>query len=130
MLEQDITRKEQVKKILELDVSKEGSKKYKVKAIGNSAVYGKESKSHLPGLYYLVAWKSYPKEEKTWEPDSALQYLKKLISLFHKDHPEKPTATFAPIDSAPLMARQIVKPTAKATTKQKEGRPANSAIKL
>ena len=98
--------------------------------IRDSAVYANKSESgHLLGLYYLVAWKGYPKEENTWEPSSAVQHLKKLISSFHKDHPEKPTATSPPIDSAPPMARPTVKPTAKATTKRKQGRPANSASK-
>ena len=38
-------------------------KKYKVKAIQNNTVYTKEVDGHLPGLYDLVLWKSYPKEE-------------------------------------------------------------------
>ena len=89
-----------------------------------------ESKSsHLPGLYYLVAWKSYPKEENTWEPVLVVQHLKKLISLFHKDHPEKSTAISPPVNSIPPMVKPIVKPTAKSTTKRKRGRLANSANK-
>ena len=131
LLEQDTTRKGRMsEEVPELDAGDEDSKEYEVEAIRNSAVYVNESESgHLPSLYYLVAWKGYPKEENTWEPSSAVQHLKKLISSFHKDHPEKPTATFPPIDSAPPMARPTVKPTAKATTKQKRGRPANSASK-
>ena len=41
------------------------NKKYKVEAIIDSAVYFKEAERHLPGLYYLVSWKGYPKEEST-----------------------------------------------------------------
>ena len=116
--------------IPELDGGDENSKEYKVEAIRDSAVYANESESgHLPGLYYLVAWKDYPKEENTWELLSAVQHLKKLISSFHKDHLEKPTATSPPIDSALPMGRPTVKPTAKATTKRKQGRLANSASK-
>ena len=131
LLEQDITKKRRVsEEVPELDKGNKDSEEYKVEAIWDSAVYANESESgHLPSLCYLVAWKGYPKEENTWEPLSAVQHLKKLISSFHKDHPEKPTATSPPIDSAPPMARPTVKPTAKATTKRKRGRPANSASK-
>ena len=43
-----------------------------------------------------------------------------MISTFHKDHPEKPTAIFSPLDSAPPMAKPSVKP-AKPSAKQKQG---------
>ena len=130
LLEQDTTRKRRVsKKVPELDAGNEGSKEYKVEAIRNNAIYATESEGHLPGLYYLIAWKGYPKEENTWKQSSAVQHLKKLINFFHKDHPKKLTATSSPIDSAPPMAKPTVKPTAKATTKQKQGRLANSASK-
>ena len=100
----------------ELDADDDGE--YKVEAIWDSAVYARESKSaHLLGLHYLVFWKGYPEEENTWEPASAVQHLKKLISLFHKDHPDKPTATSLAIDTTPPMARPT-KP-----FKQKKGRP-------
>ena len=32
-------------------------KEYEVEAIKDSTVYAKETDGHLPGLYYLVAWK-------------------------------------------------------------------------
>ena len=55
LLEQDTTKKEQVKKILELDVG-EDSEEYGVEAIWDSAVYvNKLESGHLPDLYYLVA---------------------------------------------------------------------------
>ena len=74
LLEQNTTKKGRVnKKVLELDVGNEDSKEYKVEAIWDSAVYANESESgYLPGLYYLVAWKGYPKEKNTWEPLSAV----------------------------------------------------------
>ena len=129
LLEQDTTKKERVdEKVTELDFEAGNSKEYEVEAIRDSAVYSRESEGHLPGLYYLVAWKGYPEEENTWEPVSAVQHLRKLISSFHKDHPEKPTATSPPVDSAPPMARPTVKP-ARPITKRKQGRPANSANK-
>ena len=73
LLEQDITRKERMydKDGEELNVG--GKREYEVEAIRDSAVYAKKSKSgHLPGLYYLVFWKGYPKEENTWKPILAI----------------------------------------------------------
>ena len=58
----------------------------------------------------------------------AIQHLKKLISSFLKNHPEMPTATSPPIDSALPMASPTVK-LIKSTNKEKQGRPANSASK-
>ena len=75
------------------------------------AVYARESESgHLPDLYYLVSWKSYPEEEETWELASAVEHLSKLISSFYKDHPDKPTTTSRTINTAPPMSRPTVKP--------------------
>ena len=128
LLEQDTTRKKQVEKIPESDAD-HNSKEYKVEAIWDSASYANKSESgHLSGLYYLVAWKGYPKEENIWEPLSVVQHFKKLISSFHKDYLEKPITTFPPIDSAPPISRSIIKPT-QLITKQKQGRPANSVNK-
>ena len=98
---------------------------YEVEEIRDSMVYAKESEAgHLPGLYYLVSWKGYPEEENTWEPASAVQHLRKLLSKFHQENPDKPTATSPPVDTAPPMARPTVKPTA--ANKQKRGRPAKT----
>ena len=114
----------------ELDAG-EDSGEYEVEAIRDSAVYARESESgHLSGLYYLVSWKGYPEEENTWEPYSAVQHLRKLISSFHKDRPDKPTAISEAIDTAPPMARPTIKPAAKSTApKRKRGRSANSSNK-
>ena len=39
-------------------------KEYKVRKIQDSTIYSMESKAgHLLGLYYLVNWEGYPKEE-------------------------------------------------------------------
>ena len=54
LLEEKNTKKKLVEKILELNVGNKNSKKYKVKVIRNSAIYIKESKSHLSKLYYLI----------------------------------------------------------------------------
>ena len=126
LLEQDTTKKYRVdKRVTELETG--NSKEYKIEAIWDNAVYANELKSgHLPGLYYLIAWKSYSKEENTWEHLSTVQYVKKLISYFHKEHPKKPTATFLPINFVPPMARPTVRPT---LLKWKQGQPAGDASK-
>ena len=116
---------------MEFDTN-DNEEEYKVEAMWDSAVYARESKSdQLPGLYYVVSLKRYPEEENICEQASTVQHLRKLISLFHKDHPDKPTATFPTIDTAPPMARPTVRPTVKPTEppKPKRGRPANSTNK-
>ena len=129
LLEQDITRKGRVdENATELDAGDDDSGEYKLEEIRDSAIYVRESKSgHLLGLYYLVLWKGYPEEENTWELASVVQQLRKLISSFHKDHPDKSTTTSPAIDIAPPTARPTVKPTE--PLKQKRGRPANSTNK-
>ena len=74
LLEQDTIKKGRVsEEVPELDAGDEDNKEYKVEGIRESAVYANKSESgHLPGLYYLVAWKGYPKEENTWELLSAV----------------------------------------------------------
>ena len=113
----------------ELDVGNENGE-YKVEAIWDSAVYARESKlGHLLGFYYLVLCKGYPKEENTWKPASAVHHLKKLISLFYKDHPDKPTVTLPTINNAPPMARRIVKLYAKQKRKQLTGYAKKQRVK-
>ena len=128
LLKQDSSKKERVdKRVKELELEAGNSKEYEVEAIWDSAVYASKSESgQLLGLYYLIAWKRYPKEKNTWEPSYAVQHLKKQINSFHKDHPEKPIATSPPINSAPPMARPTVRPN---PLKRKQGRPAGSASK-
>ena len=72
-LEEDTTRKGRVSEdVPGLDAGNKDSKEYEVEAIRYNAIYANKSESgHLPGFYYLVAWKSYSKEENTWEPSSA-----------------------------------------------------------
>ena len=129
LLKQNTTKKRRVdKNMTELDPGDNDSREYKVEVIRDSTVYVRESESdHLPGLYYLVSCKGYLEEENTWEPASAVQYLRKLISLFYKDHPDKPTATSLAIDTTP----PIVRPTVKINkpSKQKQRWSANSTNK-
>ena len=68
LLEQGTTRKERVdENMTELEFDAGHSEEYEVEAIRDSAVYAKESESHLLGLYYLIAWKDYSEEENTRE---------------------------------------------------------------
>ncbi len=124
LLKHDSTRKWWVETAIELN--EDDSEKYEVEPICNNKVYAKKSDSdyNLPGLYYLVLWKGYLEEENTWEPGSALLHFCKLISTFYNDQLERPIATSSLIDSAPPMARSIVKPRAEtSSTKQKQSRP-------
>ncbi len=110
----------------ELEFEARGNKKYEVKAIIDSAVYDQQTNNQMPDLYYLVLWKGYSEEENTWEPSSAVIYLRKLISTFHKEHLEKPTTTSPPLDSALSMAKPMV---SKDEPKQKCGYPSKRANK-
>ena len=96
------------------------NKKYEVEAIQDSviAVYAKKADGYITGLYYLVAWKSYPKEENIWKPFLSIMQPRKMISTLHKDCSEKPTAILAPLDSALPMAKSTIQLPAK----RKQGR--------
>ena len=125
LLEQNTTRKRQVdKNVTEFEDG--NNEEYEMEGIWDSAVYAKESEvSHLPGLYYLIPWKSYPKKENTKEPALVVQHLWKLLSAFHKDNSNKPTATSLLVDTTPLMAWPCSKPPKAA--KQKHSRLATSS---
>ena len=107
LLEQDTTRKAREFSVPKFEPG-DNDKKYKVEAIRDSAVYAKDTDSHLPGLYSLIAWKGYPKEENTWKLSLAVMHLWNIISTFHKHHPEKPTAISSLLDSAPPMAKPTI----------------------
>ena len=62
LLKQNTTQKKQVKKVIKLSVSNKDSKKYKIEAIWDNAVYVRKSKGHLLGFYYIVIRKVYLKK--------------------------------------------------------------------
>ena len=127
--EQNTTKKGQVNDIqLDFEFEAGNGEEYEVDGIWDSAVYTRESAGQLPGLYYLVLWKDYPEEENTWESVLAIQQLWRLITTYHKNNPEKPTATFVPIDTAPPMARPTAPPMPRpmAAPIKKRGRLAKS----
>ena len=125
LLEEKTTRKERVdEKMTELDFEAGNSKDYEVEAIQDSAIHAKESENHPLGLYYLITWKGYPEEENIWKLVLAVQYLRKLIHSFHKNHSKRPIITFPPVNSALPMARPTIKSTR--PTKQKQGQLASS----
>ena len=65
LLDQDNIKKERVENIPKLNTG-DNNKEYKIETIWDSAIYiMKLELSQLPELYYLVAWKGYPKKEKT-----------------------------------------------------------------
>ena len=110
---------------MQLEFKAGDDKEYEVDGIWDSAVNAKESAGQLLGLYFLVSWKSYPEEENTWEPALAIQHLQKLVTAYYKDNPKKPTATSAPVDTVPPIARLSTPPRLTPTTdfpkKQKRG---------
>ena len=59
LLEQNITKKEQIDKTLpesekELEFEAKSNKKYEVEAIIDSVVYGQQANNQTPSLYYLI----------------------------------------------------------------------------
>ena len=93
-------------KVLEFEL--DDNKEYEMDAINDNVVYAKEAAKYLPRLYYLVAWKDYPKEENTWKPSLAVMHLCKMVSTFYKDHPKQPIATSASLDLVPPMTKLII----------------------
>ncbi len=102
-----------------MEFEAEDNKEYEVKAIIDSAVYSQQANDQMLGLDYLVSWKSYSKEENTWETSSIIIHLRKLISTFHKEYPEKPIVISLLLHSALSIAR----PTIPKEQKQKRDHP-------
>ena len=111
---------------LDFEFEVSDNKEYEFDGIWDTAIYAKELAGQLLGLYFLILWKGYSKEKNTWEPALAIQYLQRLITAYHKNNPEKPTVTSAPINTALPMVRPTASPMARLTTAptKKRGQPA------
>ena len=99
------------------------NKEYKVEGIWDSEVYARESARQLPEPYYLVLSKSYLEEKNTWEPTLVIKHLWRFVISYHKDNPEKPTATFISVNTIPMMARPTAPPITRpitASTKKRD----------
>src|SRR3954465_5264238 len=75
-----------------------GELEYKVEEILDSRV-------HWRKLEYLIKWKGYPLEERSWEPEDALTNAPQVVKRFHQEHPSAPsrmdihTLTFVPYEN-------------------------------
>lgn len=68
MLKQNITKKEQIDKIVKNPEFKASNnkKKYKLESIYNSVIYIRNLEvSYMSSLCYFVFWENYPKDENT-----------------------------------------------------------------
>lgn len=100
------------------------SKEHEVRKIWDSAVYAKKLEAKSPlRLYYLIVWKSYPKEKNTWKPILVVKHLWKPINSVHKNNLDISTATYLLVNSTLLTARTIFRPRNKSikATKRKLG---------
>jgi hypothetical protein len=52
-----------------------------------------DSKITRNKLRYLVDWKGYGPEERTWEPAENLNNAKEAVATFHRHHPNRPSTT-------------------------------------
>lgn len=77
----------------------------------NSAIYAKELKSHLPGLFYFVFVEKLLWKKKYLELLLVVQYFKKINSLFYKQYSNKLTTTFFTFDIISPITKPIIKPT-------------------
>jgi len=63
-----------------------GELEYEIEAVLDSRIRRNK-------LGYLIEWKGYGPEERTWEPAENLENAKEAIVAFHFRHPNRPSAT-------------------------------------
>lgn len=68
LLEQNTLKKGRIDEMSQPELERSSRKEYEINAIYDSKVYANESEGYLPGLYYLVSWKDYSKEENIKKP--------------------------------------------------------------
>src|SRR5277367_2889594 len=64
----------------------EGTPEYEVEEILDSKRGGKGRE-----LWYLVDWKGYNREERTWEPARNLSHAEEAVAAFHQRYPQRPS---------------------------------------
>lgn len=70
------------------------NKKYKVKSIVNSMMYGKKVESQLLSFYYLVLQKSYLNKKSNQKSSIVVIDLWKQINIFYKEYSKKSITIF------------------------------------
>ncbi len=82
------------------------NKEYEFETLIDSAIYGQQANDNdqILSLYYFVLEKSYPEEKNTSVHSLTVIHLRKLISTFYKEHPEKSIVISLPLYFIPLMA--------------------------
>ena len=66
-----------------MEVTEDRDEEYEVEWIVDSHWKGRH-------LEYLIHWKGYPEEERTWEPAGNLTHAKEAIADFHQMKPQAP----------------------------------------
>ena len=64
-----------------MEVTEDRDEEYEVEWIVDSCWKGQR-------LEYLIHWKGYPEEERTWEPAGNLTHAKEAITDFHQTMPQ------------------------------------------
>ena len=66
-----------------MEVTEDRDEEYEVEGIMDSCWKGQH-------LEYLIHWKGYPEEERTWEPAGNLTHAKEAIAEFYQNMPQAP----------------------------------------
>jgi hypothetical protein len=67
----------------------DGVEEYEVEGILNSRIKGKK-------LWYMVDWKGYTPEERTWEPAGNLSHATEAVAAYHRRYPHRPSSDDIP----------------------------------
>ena len=67
----------------------DGVEEYEVQEVLNSRIRGRK-------LWYLIDWKGYSPEERTWEPANHLTHAKEALTAYHNRYPQRPSPDDVP----------------------------------